>query len=145
MYQTVQLPGAERSQIEAAKDLQEPEATSAAPVDNVNTNVYYTGLDPTATKEEVMRVFSRFGRVVDCKVLIGAACARLCCFHALIRFRSADRASGKCRGAGLVRFETQSEAEAAIAGLRGVVMPGSINNVAMVLRVRLLSLVCRGS
>ncbi len=46
----------------------------------------------------------------------------------------ADRATGKCRGAGLVRFETQEEAENAMGSLRGVHMPGGLNP--MVLRVR---------
>lgn len=36
------------------------------------TNVYYTGMDPNATKEHVVNVFNKFGDVSDCKILIGA-------------------------------------------------------------------------
>lgn len=79
------------------------------------TNVYYTGMDPNATKEHVVNVFNKFGDVSDCKILI-------------------DRSVNRCRGAGLVRFATRAQAEAAIEGLTGVVLPNSLNGSAMQLR-----------
>ena len=46
-----------------------------------------------------------------------------------------DRSVNRCRGAGLVRFATRDQAEAAIDGLTGVVLPNSLNGSAMQLRV----------
>lgn len=96
--------------------------TKAAPADALSepeheegTNVYYTGMDPNATKDYVINIFNKFGDVSDCKILI-------------------DRSVNRCRGAGLVRFATRAQAEAAIEGLTGVVLPNSLNGSAMQLR-----------
>eukprot|EP01085_Mycamoeba_gemmipara_P004437 Mycagemm_TRINITY_DN6464_c0_g1::TRINITY_DN6464_c0_g1_i1::g.4437::m.4437 type:complete len:304 gc:universal TRINITY_DN6464_c0_g1_i1:954-43(-) len=79
------------------------------------SNVYYTGMDPNATKDYVIGIFNKFGAVSDVKILI-------------------DRSVNRCRGAGLVRFATRAEAEAAIEGLAGTVLPNSLNGSAMQLR-----------
>ena len=35
------------------------------------SNVYYTGMDPNATKDYVIGIFNKFGAVSDVKILIG--------------------------------------------------------------------------
>ncbi len=72
MYDSLRYGAALKSEPPAAEQPEE----SAESAHLANTNVYYTGLDPLSTKEQVFQVFSRFGRVVDCKVLIGAHCRR---------------------------------------------------------------------
>jgi len=53
------------------------------------------------TKERLDELFSPFGTIIDSKILF-------------------DQVTGQSRGVGFVRFDTQAQAEAAIAGLNGV-------------------------
>ncbi|KAH3758491.1 ELAV like protein 2/3/4 [Pelomyxa schiedti] len=73
-----------------------------------NTNLYVSGMEPTFTRDELGEVFSRFGKVIDAKILT-------------------DPKSGLNRGAGFVRFERRSDAEIAINSLNGICIPGMSN------------------
>jgi ELAV-like protein 1 len=53
-------------------------------------NLYVTGLDPALNKEQLDALFSKYGRVLESKLLI-------------------DINTGLSRGAGLLRFETSQQ------------------------------------
>lgn len=72
-----------------------------APTDNLgtpNTNVYMTGLPYSVDKNQLQQVFSRFGKVEDCIVII-------------------DYKTQQSRGVGFCRFSTLDEAKRAIDGM----------------------------
>jgi len=71
-----------------------------------HTNLYVAGLEPHVTTEELQALFQAYGKVTESKVLV-------------------DTTSKQSRCVGFVRFDTQEEADAAIAGLNGVTLPGS--------------------
>jgi len=72
-----------------------------------HTNLYVAGLEPHVTTEELQALFQAYGKVTESKVL------------------TADPTTKQSRCVGFVRFDTQEEADAAIAGLNGVTLPGS--------------------
>lgn len=71
-----------------------------------NTNLYVAGLEPHMTSEELQSIFQTYGKVTELKVL-------------------SDPATKQSRCVGFVRFDTQEEADAAIAGLNGVTLPNA--------------------
>jgi len=64
-------------------------------------NVYVGNLKPSVSKEDLEKLFSRFGSVVECKILV-------------------DHESGLSKGCGFVKFENVSNARDAINGLSGM-------------------------
>jgi len=68
------------------------------------TNLYVGNIDPSVTRDVLAQLLSRYGKVVDAKVLV-------------------DRATGQGKGYGFVRMERREECDAAIAGLHGAILP----------------------
>jgi len=64
-------------------------------------NVYVGNLKPSVTKEELEKLFNRFGSIVECKILV-------------------DHETGQSKGCGFVKFENVSNARDAINGLSGM-------------------------
>jgi len=64
-------------------------------------NVYVGNLKPSVTKENLEKLFSRFGTILECKILV-------------------DHESGLSKGCGFVKFENVSNARDAINGLSGM-------------------------
>jgi len=64
-------------------------------------NVYVGNLKPTTTKEELEKLFGRFGPIIECKILV-------------------DHETGQSKGCGFVKFENVSNAKDAINGLSGM-------------------------
>lgn len=73
-------------------------------------NIYVGNLPYEVSDEELREVFARFGQVASANVI-------------------KDRQSGKSKGFGFVEMPTQSEAQAAIAGLNGKELKGRTLNV----------------
>jgi len=71
-----------------------------------NTNLYVAGLEPHVTSEELQSFFQAYGKVTESKVLV-------------------DPVTKQSRCVGFARFETQEEADGAIAGLNGVTLPSA--------------------
>eukprot|EP00005_Dracoamoeba_jomungandri_P000087 CAMPEP_0174252460 /NCGR_PEP_ID=MMETSP0439-20130205/1920_1 /TAXON_ID=0 /ORGANISM="Stereomyxa ramosa, Strain Chinc5" /LENGTH=313 /DNA_ID=CAMNT_0015332997 /DNA_START=67 /DNA_END=1008 /DNA_ORIENTATION=- len=67
-------------------------------------NLYVARLDPHLNKEDLEKIFSPYGTVIEVKILT-------------------DRNTGESRGVGFVRFDTQAQAEAAMGALNGVQLP----------------------
>jgi len=64
-------------------------------------NVYVGNLKPSVTKEDLEKLFNRFGSIVECKILV-------------------DHETGQSKGCGFVKFENVSNARDAINGLSGM-------------------------
>jgi RNA recognition motif-containing protein len=71
-----------------------------------NTNIYIANLDISINKEILEQIFAPFGKIRESKVLT-------------------DLASGRTKGAALLRYEGGNSAEAAIAAMNGTVLPGT--------------------
>ncbi len=73
-----------------------------------NANLYISGLPLSCTKENLARLFGRFGDIITCKVL--------------------EDESGSSKGVGFVRFDKRRQAEAAIDALNNNIpdVPGAI-------------------
>jgi len=63
-------------------------------------NLYIKPLLPNTTEDDLRGIFGKFGRIIDCKVMI-------------------DRLTGLSRQIGFVRFETPSQAQAVIDEMNG--------------------------
>jgi len=64
-------------------------------------NVYVGNLKPSVTKEDLEKLFKRFGAIVECKILV-------------------DHDTGVSKGCGFVKFENVANARDAINGLSGM-------------------------
>jgi RNA recognition motif-containing protein len=73
-------------------------------------NIYVGNLSYEVTDEELRDAFARFGQVASANVI-------------------KDRQTGRSKGFGFVEMPTQSEAQAAIAGLNGTELKGRTLNV----------------
>eukprot|EP00112_Aurelia_sp_Birch-Aquarium-sp1_P014858 Seg3239.2 transcript_id=Seg3239.2/GoldUCD/mRNA.D3Y31 product="ELAV-like protein 2" protein_id=Seg3239.2/GoldUCD/D3Y31 len=73
-----------------------------------NANLYISGLPLSCTKENLSRIFGRFGDIITCKVL--------------------EDDSGGSKGVGFVRFDKRRQAEAAIDALNNKIpeLPGAV-------------------
>ncbi|CAL8251943.1 unnamed protein product [Merluccius merluccius] len=71
-----------------------------------DANLYISGLPKTLSQQELEDMFTRYGRIINSRVLV-------------------DQASGVSRGVAFIRFDKRSEAEDAIKDLNGHVPPGS--------------------
>ncbi|KAG7277552.1 hypothetical protein CRUP_030714 [Coryphaenoides rupestris] len=71
-----------------------------------DANLYISGLPKTLSQQELEEMFTRYGRIINSRVLV-------------------DQASGVSRGVAFIRFDKRSEAEDAIKDLNGHVPPGS--------------------
>jgi RNA recognition motif-containing protein len=63
-------------------------------------NLYIKPLLPNTTEDDLRGIFGKFGRIIDCKVMV-------------------DRVTGLSRQIGFVRFETVSQAQAVIDEMNG--------------------------
>eukprot|EP00727_Mastigamoeba_balamuthi_P012311 m51a1_g7702 putative elav-like protein 2-like isoform x5 (564) ;mRNA; r:77387-80089 len=68
-------------------------------------NLYISGLEPSLTRTELEQIFSRYGRIIDSKILV-------------------DPVTGQSRGVAFVRYDKRPEAEEAIRALNGSSHPG---------------------
>ncbi|XP_029905377.1 ELAV-like protein 1b isoform X2 [Myripristis murdjan] len=71
-----------------------------------DANLYISGLPKTVTQQDLEEMFTRYGRIINSRVLV-------------------DQASGLSRGVAFIRFDKRSEAEDAIKYLNGHKPPGS--------------------
>ncbi|MBN3284046.1 ELAV1 protein, partial [Polyodon spathula] len=71
-----------------------------------DANLYISGLPKTMTQKDVEDMFTRYGRIINSRVLV-------------------DQASGLSRGVAFIRFDKRSEAEDAIKDLNGQKPPGA--------------------
>ncbi|CAD7679419.1 unnamed protein product [Nyctereutes procyonoides] len=71
-----------------------------------NANLYIRGLPRTMTQKDVEDMFSRFGRIINSRVLV-------------------DQTTGLSRGVSFIQFDKRSEAEEAITSFNGHKPPGS--------------------
>uniref|UniRef100_A0A8C5SEF2 ELAV like RNA binding protein 1 n=2 Tax=Elapidae TaxID=8602 RepID=A0A8C5SEF2_LATLA len=71
-----------------------------------DANLYISGLPRTMTQKDVEDMFSRFGRIINSRVLV-------------------DQTTGLSRGVAFIRFDKRSEAEEAISNFNGHKPPGS--------------------
>lgn len=71
-----------------------------------NANVYVAYLPRTFAQHELETCFKQYGDIITSKILF-------------------DTATGLSRGVGFVRYDKHTEAEGAIAGLNGTLLPGS--------------------
>ncbi|KAI5931922.1 ELAV-like protein 1, partial [Manis javanica] len=71
-----------------------------------DANLYISGLPRTMTQKDVEDMFSRFGRIINSRVLV-------------------DQTTGLSRGVAFIRFDKRSEAEEAITSFNGHKPPGS--------------------
>jgi len=67
-------------------------------------NVYVGNLKPSVTKEQLEKLFQRYGSIIECKILM-------------------DHDSGVSKGCGFVKFENVNDAKDAIAGCSGADLP----------------------
>jgi len=67
-------------------------------------NVYVGNLKPSVTKEQLEKLFQRYGSIIECKILM-------------------DHESGVSKGCGFVKFENVNDAKDAIAGCSGADLP----------------------
>ncbi|XP_075632420.1 ELAV-like protein 1 isoform X2 [Balearica regulorum gibbericeps] len=71
-----------------------------------DANLYISGLPRSMTQKDVEDMFSRFGRIINSRVLV-------------------DQTTGLSRGVAFIRFDKRSEAEEAITNFNGHKPPGS--------------------
>ncbi|KAM4629662.1 ELAV-like protein 1b isoform 2-T3 [Polymixia lowei] len=71
-----------------------------------DANLYISGLPKTMSQQELEEMFTRYGRIINSRVLV-------------------DQASGLSRGVAFIRFDKRSEAEDAIKDLNGHKPPGA--------------------
>ncbi|KAL6093427.1 hypothetical protein STEG23_029212 [Scotinomys teguina] len=71
-----------------------------------DANLYISGLPRTMTQKDVEHMFSRFGRIINSRVLV-------------------DQTTGLSRGVAFICFDKRSEAEVAITNFNGHKLPGS--------------------
>ncbi|XP_065729220.1 ELAV-like protein 1 isoform X2 [Phocoena phocoena] len=71
-----------------------------------DANLYISGLPRNMTQKDVEDMFSRFGRIINSRVLV-------------------DQTTGLSRGVAFIRFDKRSEAEEAITSFNGHKPPGS--------------------
>uniref|UniRef100_G3PJ44 RRM domain-containing protein n=1 Tax=Gasterosteus aculeatus aculeatus TaxID=481459 RepID=G3PJ44_GASAC len=71
-----------------------------------DANLYISGLPRTLSQQELEDMFTRFGHIINSRVLV-------------------DQASGLSRGVAFIRFDKRSEAEEAVKHLNGHTPPGS--------------------
>uniref|UniRef100_A0A673L5Q6 ELAV-like protein n=1 Tax=Sinocyclocheilus rhinocerous TaxID=307959 RepID=A0A673L5Q6_9TELE len=71
-----------------------------------DANLYISGLPKTMTQKDVEEMFTRYGRIINSRVLV-------------------DQASGLSRGVAFIRFDKRAEAEDAIKDLNGQKPPGA--------------------
>ncbi|KAL6107684.1 elavl1 [Pungitius sinensis] len=71
-----------------------------------DANLYISGLPRTLSQQELEDMFTRFGHIINSRVLV-------------------DQASGLSRGVAFIRFDKRSEAEDAVKHLNGHTPPGS--------------------
>ncbi|XP_046905925.1 ELAV-like protein 1 isoform X3 [Hypomesus transpacificus] len=71
-----------------------------------DANLYISGLPKTMTQKDVEDMFTRYGRIINSRVLV-------------------DQASGLSRGVAFIRFDKRAEAEDAIKDLNGQKPPGA--------------------
>jgi len=67
-----------------------------------HTNLYVSQLDPNFTKQDLERLFSPYGKIIDSRILVG-----------------------QNRSVAFVRYDTRNEAEAAVANLNGCLLQGA--------------------
>lgn len=77
--------------------------------------LFVSGFGSALTDETFAQLFSSYGRVVSCKVLI-------------------DIPTGKSKGCGLIRMENKRAADAAIAGLNGTTLQGQVTSLTVKVR-----------
>jgi len=77
---------------------------------STQANLYVAGFPSSYTTDQLVLMFSPYGRIVDSKILSD--------------LRGEDRDSGAPKGVGFVRFEHKPEAENAISALNGMTLPG---------------------
>lgn len=70
-----------------------------------DANLYISGLPKSITQKDLEDMFSRYGRIINSRVLV-------------------DQASGLSRGVAFIRFDKRAEAEDAIKDLNGQKPPG---------------------
>ncbi|KAM9480590.1 ELAV-like protein 1-B isoform 1-T3 [Salvelinus alpinus] len=71
-----------------------------------DANLYISGLPKTMTQKDVEDMFTRYGQIINSRVLV-------------------DQASGLSRGVAFIRFDKRAEAEDAIKDLNGQKPPGA--------------------
>ncbi|XP_034035196.1 ELAV-like protein 1 isoform X2 [Thalassophryne amazonica] len=71
-----------------------------------DANLYISGLPRTLSQQELEDMFSRFGRIINSRVLV-------------------DQGSGLSRGVAFIRYDKRAEAEDAIQQLNGHTLPGT--------------------
>ncbi|MBN3316383.1 ELV1A protein, partial [Atractosteus spatula] len=71
-----------------------------------DANLYISGLPKSMTQKDVEDMFTRYGRIINSRVLV-------------------DQASGLSRGVAFIRFDKRAEAEDAIKDLNGQKPPGA--------------------
>lgn len=71
-----------------------------------DANLYISGLPRNLSQQDLEDMFSRFGHIINSRVLV-------------------DQASGLSRGVAFIRFDKRAEAEDAVKHLNGNVPPGS--------------------
>lgn len=69
-----------------------------------HANLYISQLDPHITKQMLDKLFSPYGAIIDSKILV-------------------DPKTGESRGVGFVRYDTRTQAQAAINALNGAQLP----------------------
>jgi ELAV like protein 2/3/4 len=69
-----------------------------------HANLYISQLDPHITKQMLDKLFSPFGAIIDSKILV-------------------DPKTGESRGVGFVRYDTRTQAQAAINAMNGAHLP----------------------
>lgn len=85
-------------------------SATAGPSGTPSTNVFVKGLPVTYSEGDLQNLFASFGQIEQCKLL-------------------KDLASGLSRGQGFVRFLQIQSAEAAIKGLNGYLLPGTVKGL----------------
>ncbi|MEQ2277105.1 ELAV-like protein 1, partial [Xenotaenia resolanae] len=71
-----------------------------------DANLYISGLPRSMTQKDVEEMFSRFGHIINSRVLV-------------------DQSSGVSRGVAFIRFDKRAEAEEAVKNLNGQKPPGA--------------------
>ncbi|XP_012713705.1 ELAV-like protein 1a isoform X4 [Fundulus heteroclitus] len=71
-----------------------------------DANLYISGLPRSMTQKDVEEMFSRFGHIINSRVLV-------------------DQSSGASRGVAFIRFDKRAEAEEAVKTLNGQKPPGA--------------------
>ncbi|XP_038129967.1 ELAV-like protein 1a isoform X4 [Cyprinodon tularosa] len=71
-----------------------------------DANLYISGLPRSMTQKDVEEMFSRFGHIINSRVLV-------------------DQSSGVSRGVAFIRFDKRAEAEEAVKSLNGQKPPGA--------------------